>query len=270
MISDDYFSDDVTRENERENHVFIPNFGINHLSIRQASELIPLDMWYSGEILDVGEPNDWDGSEYDVRLTAALDKYVQYFEKKLLNALELGRLNCVRIRRNLDEQIIVNETYIEFSELHGWLKERGYDAGDIIHERWITETDIAVVVSKEVNYLRAFIKENRSTPNTDIDFQALYKKAVLENQSLTNENQQLKKQIFDLQAHQQQSDLPVSTLARKSFLLIIAAFCKKNDFDPQVRGTAGKIQRLVEVKINKTITDDTIKKILDQIQNVLD
>jgi len=270
MFSDDDHIAEVMRRIDLENHVYIPNFGIDHLNIRQAAELISIDMWYSGEIRDVAQPAGWNGSEYDTKLTDALTQYVQSFEKKLLNALELGRLNCARIRRNLDEQIIAIETYIEFSELESWLTERSYVIGDILTEWTMTEADVCVAVSREVSYLRAFIKENHSTPNKDNDFQALYKKAVLENQSLTNENQQLKKQIFNLHTHQQQSDLPVSTLARKSFLLIIAAFCKKNNIDPKGRGMAGQIQRLVEVQTNKTITDDTVKKILDQIQNVLD
>lgn len=268
-MNDDWSIDEIKRDIEQENFVSIPNFGIYHLSIRQAAELISIDMWYSGEIDDVGEPEDWDGSEYDPKLVDALAKYVQEFETRLLTAVELERLKAVSVKRNLDELIISDETYIEFEKLREWLNERGYDGGDIINCWTFAETDIAVAVSKEVNYLRAAIKENGTIPKKDDDFQTMYKKTMLDNQSLKNENQQLKKQISELQSHQEKLNKPVSTKARKSFLLIIEALCKKNNIDSQERSMAGKIQRIVELQTGQKIDDDTVRNILNQIPDAL-
>lgn len=266
---DDYY--DVKFEIEKENLVTIPNFGIYHLSIRQAAELIALDMWYSGET-DVSEPEGWDGTEYDPKLIEALAKYVKDFEARLLNALELGRLKVVNIKRNLDEQILSSETYIEFEDLRGWLYQRGYDGGDHFNEWMFTETDIAALVLREVNQLRAVIKENKGSiprafiSGADDNLHEMYKKMAFDNQSLKNEIQQLK----ESQSHQTKLNNPVSTKARKSFLLIIEALCKKNNIDSQERGAAAIIQRFVNTSIGKSIDEDTVKKILNQIPDALE
>lgn len=226
-------------------------------------------MWYSGEIENIDEPEGWDGSEYDPKLVEILTQYVQDFETRLLNALELGRLNAVSIKRNFDEQILAGETYIQFEELSTWLFERGYEGGDILNEWTFTEVDIALAVSQEVNYLRTVIKENHTIPKKYDDFQTMYKKATLDNQSLKDENQQLKKQISELQSHQTKLNNPVSTKARKSFLLIIEALCKKNNLDSQERSMAGNIQRIVESLTGQKIDDDTVRNILKQIPDAL-
>jgi hypothetical protein len=267
---DDYY--DVKFEIEKENLVSVPDFGVWSLNLRQAAELIVLDMWFSGEIEDISEPEDWDGTEYDAKLVEALAKYIQTFETRLVNAVTLGRLETIKIQRNLDEQISTEQTYINYSELSEWLFERGYESGDIISEWTYKEAGIGTLISKEVNYLRATIKENKGRiPRAFIndssdDLHEMCKKMAFDNQSLKKEIQQLKKS----QSHQTKLNNPVSIKARKSFLLIIEALCKKNNIDSQSRGAAGIIQRLVNTSIGKSIDEDTVKKILNQIPDALE
>ncbi len=258
-------------EHEKQDLVAIPNWGIYHLNIRQAAELIALDMWYSGES-DISEPEGWDGTEYDPKLIVALAKHVQEFEVRLLNAVELERLKTAKIQRNLDEKILPHETYIEFCELRGWLYQRGYDGGDILNHWMFTESDIDALVSRKVNHLRAVIKENKGIiPRVFIsgssdNLQEMYKKIAFDNQLLKNEIQQLK----ESQSHQTKLNNPVSAKARKSFLLIIEALCKKNNLDSQERGMAGNIQKIVESQTGQKIDDDTIRSILKQIPDALE
>jgi hypothetical protein len=266
--NDDQYMKDIIWDIEQENFVFVPDFGIYHLNIWQAAELIALDMWYSGEIDDVGEPEGWDETEYDTKLIKELAKYVQEFEVRLTNAVESERLKTVKIQRNLDEQIVSEQTYIHYNELLNWLAERGYDGGDILNEWTFTEADIGTLISREVNYLRAVIKENRGKipRGSNDNFQEMYKKIAFENQVLKNEIQQLQ----ESQSHQTKLNNPVSTKARKSFLLIIEALCKKNELDSQERGMAGKIQRIIETQIGQRIDDETIRNILTQIPDALE
>lgn len=261
-------------EHEKQDLVTIPNFGIYHLNIRQAAELIALDMWYSGEA-DVSEPEGWDGTEYDPKLIEALAKHVQEFEVRLLNAVELERLKAAKIQRNLDEKILPHETYIEFEELRAWLYQRGYDCGDHLNGWIFTESDIDALVSRKVNHLRAVIKENKGIiprvfiSGSDDNLQEMYKKIAFDNQLLKNEIQQLKESQSQSQSHQTKLNNPVSAKARKSFLLIIEALCKRNNLDSQERSMAGNIQRIVELQTGQKIDDDTVRNILKQIPDAL-
>ena len=270
MDSDDCVIDEMYRSNELFDRVYVPNFGLYQLSIRQAAELISKDMWYSGEILDVDEPEGWDDSEDAPDLIKALAEYVRTYEDKLICALELGRLSSSAINRNLDEKILADKTYIEFDKLCEWLEQRGYEIGDIINGWAFDEADISLSVENEVRYLRAVIKKNQSLPKIDDDFQTMYKKVVLDNKLLIDENQRLRKQVSDLQSPQEKLNNPVSAKARKSFLLIIEALCKRNQLNSQDRGMAGKIKSFVELQTKKTIDEGTVKNILDQIPCALD
>ncbi len=139
----------------------MPNFTLWHLNIKQAAELLALDSWYSGQIDNIGEPEGWNGTEYDPLLLIALTTPITQFETRLINAVELGRLKTVKMQRNWDEQIISTQTYINFYDLTEWLDERGYLCGDILSEWSSIEGEVADFVSQEVHYLRAVIKENQ-------------------------------------------------------------------------------------------------------------
>jgi hypothetical protein len=64
------------------------------------------------------------------------------------------------------------------------------------------------------------------------------------------------------------SDKPLSTKERNTLLIVIAALCKHSHINHQDRGTAIQIADLTD-KLGAEVSDDTIRKILKQIPEVL-
>ena len=80
---------------------FVPEFGIWNPNIKEAAELVAVDMWFSGKIEGVNEPEDFDGDGRAPWLIAALGDTVAVFEARLLAAIENGKLEALNIGRIL-------------------------------------------------------------------------------------------------------------------------------------------------------------------------
>src|SRR5687767_9519501 len=65
----------------------VPNFGVWHPNIREAAELVVVDMWFSGEIDGVNEPDDFNGNGRSPWLITALADNIAKFETRLLSAV---------------------------------------------------------------------------------------------------------------------------------------------------------------------------------------
>ncbi len=190
---------------DSQNLLWLPDFGVGHLTIKEAAELVALDMWYSGEITDIEAPENWDGSEHDPKLLALLAQHVATFEARLLNAVDSGKIKATAKRRDFDERLNPEKTYIKNKKLIDWLIERGYEPGDIMNE-WIgVEGEIAAHVCDELIYLRTASKRGKSA-FLDIAFQGMLAKTggtdatevanvIAAYKALIVENQQLKEQL---------------------------------------------------------------------------
>lgn len=244
----------------------VPNYGVWHLNIKQAAELVVLDMWYSGEFPDIEEPEDWDGSENDPRLKALLASQVELFEKRLGIAADNGKLKTAVILRDFDERLNFEETYIEYSDLRDWLDEHGYHGGDAFSDWEDKELEILSQICNEIAFLRASIKKGSlirsiavmgmlaKSGNIDetkvSEISAAYKATIIENQQLKERlNASLSNQTTKL-------DRPLSTRPRRTLLTIIGALCSHIGIDPQARGAAQRIKELTE-KLGASIDDET-------------
>lgn len=65
------------------------------------------------------------------------------------------------------------------------------------------------------------------------------------------------------------AERPLAPRERRSLLIIIAALCDYSDIKHQERGAASQIARLTE-EIGATVTNDTIRKALNQIPDALE
>ena len=124
------------------NPTIVPDFGLWNPSIKEAAELVAVDRWFSGDIEGVNEPEDFDGNDRAQWLLAALADTIAAFEAKLSAAVDSGRLKASFVRRSLDEQVIPEETHINYSDLVDWLHERGYEPGDHMNDWNSTESDM--------------------------------------------------------------------------------------------------------------------------------
>ncbi len=133
----------------------IPDFGLWNPNIKEAAELVAVDMWFSGIIEGVIEPEDFDGDGGDPWLIAALADTIAEFEARLSTAVDSGRLKASFVRRSPDEQVIPEKTHINYSDLDEWLQERGHEPGDHMSDWAATESDISDLLCDEVIFLRA-------------------------------------------------------------------------------------------------------------------
>ena len=257
----------------------LPFFGLFILSIKEAAKLIAVDMWFAGEITDVKEPENWDGTEQDPQLILSLEKKITDLEQKLHIAIDAGTLEPVKKARNLDEKLIPEKTYINYKTMHDWLKERGYECGDVL-ERWSeNETEIAMRLCEELTYLRSINKAGSSeyqsfafygmrAKNGDIiDTEITHVLAA--NKALIIENQHLTTQLDNAKTEQvSKLDRPLGTNERRKLLSVIAALCDYSAIKPEARGTASQISQLAD-DIGLKVSEDTVFKMLAEIRKTL-
>ncbi|MDX2470963.1 MAG: hypothetical protein QNL04_10355 [SAR324 cluster bacterium] len=62
---------------------------------------------------------------------------------------------------------------------------------------------------------------------------------------------------------------PLTSKERNSLLVLIGALCKEVEIDPNERGVAASLVAMTEI-LGAPLTDDTIRKILSQIENAID
>ncbi|MCK7581682.1 MAG: hypothetical protein MZV65_42760 [Chromatiales bacterium] len=117
--------------------------------------MVALDMWYSGELPEIEEPEDWDGTEDDSKLKALLTPVAKNFESRLMVAVEKGTLNPARERRDFDERLVADHTVISYAHLASWLEERGYTRGDIFDDWANNQATLHDLLAQEAAYLRA-------------------------------------------------------------------------------------------------------------------
>lgn len=65
------------------------------------------------------------------------------------------------------------------------------------------------------------------------------------------------------------SEKPLTPKERNSLLVLIGALCKEVDIDPNERGVATSLVAMTEI-LGAPLTDDTIRKILSQIEGAVD
>lgn len=137
----------------------LPNFGIFHLTIKDAAKLIVADMRSSTNLIEIEEPEGWEGDEGDPRVQNQLAELNASFEETLLNEIDLGRLKAATTRRGFDNRLIADETYISYEKMIDWLRERNYyledGIGEIIGDWLEGELSLAERIGEQVKYLRA-------------------------------------------------------------------------------------------------------------------
>lgn len=258
----------------------LPYFGIFSMSIKEATERVALDMWFSGDFSDIKEPEDWDSSVHDPKLLAVLTHKVAYIEEKLLAAVDSGRLEAVRTSRNLDEKLIPEKTYIKYQSLYDWLLERDYMCGDTLDKWSNSEMEIAMHICEELTYLRSINKRKEYEYQSlafhgleakngvideakNIDVIAAYKALIIENKHLECLLAHAKSE------HPAKVDRPITTRQRRTLLTIIAALCDYSAINPASRNTAGDISKMTE-EIGALVSDDTVRKMLVEIPDALE
>jgi hypothetical protein len=259
---------------------YLRDFGIRHLNIKAAAELVAIDLWFSGEIEGVEEPADFEGDPRDPRLIASLTGVIVQFERRLSAAVDCARLKPAVVRRDFDEKLIPTQTNVEYEDLCEWLEARGHECGDIMTEWADAEDEIWGQLCDEVSYLRALAKRDKHAIRGQRIKEMLARMGKLGEEDTTamlaalratiTENEWLKQRL-DLasQSTPAKVDRPLSTRARRTLLTIIAALCNQVIVDSSARGAAQRIKEMTEL-LGAPVDDGTIGKALSEIPDALE
>lgn len=259
----------------------IPDFGIWHLSVREAAQLTVADMWFSGhDDFGVVDCPTFGGNPSHPEFIHALAAPIEQYEKRLAASIEAGHLKADRFGRDFDGILVPQRTFIHFHDLQKWLQERDYESGDVIHEYQSFEWEIAAAMVDEAGYLRALsrsgpdqiskLAEKRANArsgnpaNSDAEGMLAALKAV------TAENERLKEQLAAATLNvPAKVDRKLTTRTRRTLLTIIAALCKHAGLDPQARGTSQRIRQSTET-LGTPVDDGTILGALNEIPDALE
>jgi hypothetical protein len=258
-----------------------PRLGLYLLSVRDAAELLATDLWFAGEIsIDLPDAEDYDPG--DPKLLKALSKYSSKFEKQLTEAIDKGSLKTTKILRNLKEEINLDKTLIDESDLINWLTERGHKTGEAFEQYFEDEFNLAEDVIGEIYTLRMLRKPDALPPGHISKTQQ--NPDMAETEELRLEVKSLTKQYTDLltrhlllieekrntrENHSEKKEKPLSIRGRRTLLTIIAALCNKLGVDYKHRGAAKRISILTE-EIGAIVTDETVRKIINDIDDAVE
>jgi hypothetical protein len=278
------FLREVQRITERDRQMAIRldigDFGVWHLTVKEAADLVARDMWFSGDLEGIDVPEDCE-DEFDSRLTAALSGVIADWEQRLLAAVESGTLTPSAVRRDLkDDSLVAGNTYIDSRDLIKWLRERRYLAGQVVG-RWMeTQDDIAEIMASEAISLREVTKTSRRAilhiagqrrlswdgklnESDSAEVLAAWKAAEVE-------IHRLKVELAKSQSGESAKvDTVLRPRERRTLLVIIAAVCKRAGIDYSVRGAARRIRELTE-EIGAPVDDGTILRQLEDISDALE
>lgn len=271
-------------QSDNQNSLFVPlKHRLYHLSIREAAELVAVDMWVSGVFPEIEEPDEWSGSDRDPALRGPLSEKIKELESRILQAVDSGRLKARNLIRNFDEKLDKSQPRIRFRDLESWLNERGYSAGETFSE-WIeSEAEIEARLEGEFEYLRALAREGsmNELPYVSDGIARLHEVDSMERANLISvcktlviENDRFRQVVYDTcpapaKVHDAKIDRPLTTRQRRTFLTVIAAMCKYEGLDPHGRGTAQRITEMTD-DLGAHVDDGTIAKILSEIPDALE
>lgn len=152
--------------------------GLRYLNIDEAALLVAKCLFCNGDIENI----KWNGesvSLFDLELDELLKEHVSNFRDLLISAVNSGTLKPDKIKRNIDESIVTEETYLKDEVLYSWLTERGIELGDLYYEDYMSfQGDMFLRASKaiEAEYLKKYdpnIEKEISSFNMD-DFLSMY------------------------------------------------------------------------------------------------
>jgi len=259
----------------------IPAFSVFNPNIKEAAILVAVDMWFSGMLEEVTEPEEFDGDGSAPWLIVALADTIAEFEVRLSASVDAGRLEASFVRRDFDDQLNPEETHIDIDDLLGWLAEKDYDPADHISDWMVTESEINEYLSEEVFFLRNAPNGGRK------ELSSIARRKTEAQLGILDESEQLvevqaalkealgqvhrpKEELTSLRlGRSEKLDRPLHTRQRRTLLTIIAALCDSAGIDYTERGASQRIKSKTEL-IGASIDDGTIINLLREIPDALE
>ena len=262
----------------------LPDFGIGHLSMRKAADLLAVDMWGSGELeahVPETEGDEFVASEDDPILLKALEPQRSMILSRLLESVARGTLKPSKSVRDLiSGEIDPDETYVEYDSLIEWMEEFGHLPGDWLSGYISNEGDVhndLVEALADIRILRSRAgSENERTLKSKMLQARLSINSDGELEDSTESVQELLEIIKGYaeeaaylrhelsQRPTPRDDRPLQPKSRNTLYRLIAALCFAAKIDPAQRSAASTIEGFTQ-RVGLPVGDDTIRKILGNL-----
>jgi hypothetical protein len=256
-----------------------PYFGVWELSIKEAAELLTLDLWFQGKITGkVPEAESYEPN--DPNLIQSLKDQCEKTETILLSAINNGNLKTSILSQNfLTEQIDLEKSFVHFLDLCSWLQDKDYEPGEIFENYYRVESQIFDAAVFEVRALKSL---DRKLLQDDANWLQRVMYANNPNDSDIAElrrtvkilSEEAAKHTFELQSMGRKlRKLPeeklLTTRTRNTLLAIIAALCDRAEISYTERGAAQRLKEITE-EFGTPIDEKTIKSFLVDIDFAVD
>lgn len=148
----------------------VPQNGLYHLNLVEAGQMIAKCLWFKGEIqasFEHREVVDF----HDCQLTAALNTQSVKFTNRLAKAITSGSLQAALIKRDIEERIQPDASYVEAFTLAAWLEDRDIHLGSVFEDEYLApEAELSERVGQLIQAERFEHNQNRSTGNPETIF----------------------------------------------------------------------------------------------------
>ena len=104
----------------------LTNFGLFHLNIDDAAKFSAKCLWENGE-LKLDNKDICDFSYDDIKQTPELAKAVNRYADIMVRAIEGGKLETALLKRDIDENILRDDTFLELDTLADFFAERNLE-----------------------------------------------------------------------------------------------------------------------------------------------
>lgn len=264
--------------------ISLPDLGVYHLTIQEAAELIAIDLWVNGEIEgtpELDEDHHMDTS--DPRLKVALTNTIKLFKDRLSKAVDTGSLKAEIVRRDFDERLLAEYTFLSKEELIAWLSERGHMT-DVAFEEWdelqgeiymglLYEADALRAIGKGGHRaVRGYVrgKSHLSAPVEGDAENADPGEVIAWLQQSLAENARLKGQLAEVErAQAERAVRPLMTRERDTLLTLVAVLCGEAGIDYKRPAKAAGVIRGIAAQMGVSIGETTIENHLKKIPDAL-
>ena len=258
---------------------FLPDYGVWHLTVMEAAELIALDRFNSGELPEIEFPDDDDTNGGDIK--SLLSDETDKMYKRLCAAISSGSLKAM-YQRDLDEKIDFDHAYVQFQDLDEWLSERNCFGGDDFEEWESRAASQAAAMADHAYYLRrasrdgrlwlqriaasGFLRESDGSIRESASLEEL--RAALQAAYVAIDGYRAGIELAEVQENKQ-IEKPLKGNERNSLLTIIAALCDYSAINFAERGASVQISAMTD-SIGASVSDDTVRRLLAKIPGALE
>lgn len=238
----------------------LSNFGIFHLNIDDAAIFVAKCLW-SNEGLVMKDFDYYDNLFEDVEVVLEFRKYISKYKNLIVKGIENGNLNSSLLKRDLDEVIIQDKTFVDVAVLAEFLSERSLEIQGNTFEDYTKQQNKLLELA--VTTIRFGIRDKYTDLDQHTKDHILYLEERIE--ELEKDNKLLE------QSEMVVLNKPLHTKERETLLkLIIGMAVSGYKFNPKAKRNEATSDIVGDLDENGIALDpDTVRKWLKEASELL-